>query len=200
VLNPQLCNAKAPEDYALLSYSNVSTQLDDVKHTILKCIYENPGIRYREILKLTGISNGVLEYHLKILEGSYKIINVDRHKSKTTRYYPLYFEPSNESEVLCHIRNDTTVKRIILFILDHSLCTFNQIVQYTKKAPSTISWHLKKLKQSGMIMCIRYGRRNYKYKITNDELISQVLHKREKTSMNSATYSYSASEGICNSI
>src|SRR5919197_225202 len=157
MLNSQFCDVNVPRYGRLPVSSNIQSRLDDVKHTILKCIYENPGIRYREILKLTGISNGVLEYHLKILEGSYKIINVDRHKSKTTRYYPLYFEPSNESEVLCHIRNDTTVKRIILFILDHSLCTFNQIVQYTKKAPSTISWHLKKLKQSGMIMCIRYG-------------------------------------------
>lgn len=176
------------------------SRLDKLKNVILMCIYDNPGIRYREILKLTGISNGVLEYHLKILEGSYKIINVDRHKSKITRYYPLYFEPRDESEVLGYIRNDTTVKRIILFILDHSLCTFNQIVQYTKKAPSTISWHFKKLKQSGIIICIRYERGNYKYKITNNEVISRVLHKRENTSMNSATYRYSASEGIWNSI
>ena len=162
-------------------------------------MYENPGIRYREILKLTGISNGVLEYHLKALETSYKIINVDRCKRKTTRYYPLYFR-SDESEILGYIRNDSTIKRIILFILDHSLCTFNQIVEYTKKAPSAISWHLKKLKQSGMIICIRYGRGNYKYKITNNEVISRVLHKHENTSMNSATYSYSEFEGIWNSI
>ncbi|MFL6455044.1 MAG: winged helix-turn-helix transcriptional regulator, partial [Nitrososphaeraceae archaeon] len=93
-------------------YYNVPTQLDGVKHSILKSIYENPGIRYREILKLTGLSNGVLEYHLKILEGCYKIISVDRHKSKITRYYPLYFEPSDESEVLDYTRNDTTKKRI----------------------------------------------------------------------------------------
>jgi predicted transcriptional regulator len=59
-------------------------ELDELKYIILKCIYENPGIRYREILKLTGISNGVLEYHLKELETSYEIINVDRSKTKTT--------------------------------------------------------------------------------------------------------------------
>ena len=165
----------------LLDKSNsiTTSRLDKLKNIILKCIYENPGIRYREILKLTGICDGVLEYHLKILEGGYKIINVDRHKSRITRYYPLCFEPNDESEVLCHIRNDTTVKRIILFIFEHSLCTFNQIVEYAKKAPSTICWHLKKLKQSGIIMCISYGRRNYKYKITNDELISRVLYKHE---------------------
>ena len=41
------------------------SKLDEVKFIILKWIFENPGIRYREILKLTGISNGVLEHHLK---------------------------------------------------------------------------------------------------------------------------------------
>jgi predicted transcriptional regulator len=55
------------------------SKLDEVKFIILKRIFENPGIRYREILKLTGISNGVLEYHLKILEGCYKIMNLDRY-------------------------------------------------------------------------------------------------------------------------
>ena len=133
-------------------------------------MYENPGIRYREILKLTGISNGVLEYHLKALETSYKIINVDRCKRKTTRYYPLYF-PSDESEILGYIRNDSTIKRIILFILDHSLCTFNQIVEYTKKAPSTISWHIKRLKQLGIITSIRYNRRYNLYKIANESVL-----------------------------
>ena len=50
--------------------ANVS-DLDEVKYIILKCIDENPGIRYREILKLTSMTNGVLEYHLKALETSY---------------------------------------------------------------------------------------------------------------------------------
>ena len=95
MLNSQLCNAKTPRNEIASVYYNVPTQLDGVKHSILKSIYENPGIRYREILKLTGLSNGVLEYHLKILEGCYKIINVDRHKIKITRYYPPYFEPSD---------------------------------------------------------------------------------------------------------
>ena len=36
------------------------TRLDKVKNVILKCIYDNPGIRYREILKLTGTSKGYL--------------------------------------------------------------------------------------------------------------------------------------------
>jgi predicted transcriptional regulator len=159
--------------------SNIcAPELDQVKYIILKCINENPGIRYREILKLTGMTNGVLEYHLKALETSYKIINVDRHKPKTTRYYPIHF-PSDESEILGYMRNDTIIKRIILFILNHSICTFNQIVEHTKKAPSTISWHLKRLRLSGIITSLQYNGGYHLYRITNEELMTRVLHKYE---------------------
>src|ERR671932_2303263 len=93
-----ILTCKHSRDGRLSVSSNILSQLGDVKHTILTCIYENPGIRYREILKLTGISNGLLEYHLKELETSYEIINVDRSKNKTTRYSPLCI-PSEESKI-----------------------------------------------------------------------------------------------------
>ena len=175
MLNSQFCDVNVPRDGRLSVSSNILSQLGDVKHTILTCIYENPGIRYREILKLTGISNGLLEYHLKELETSYEIINVDRSKSKTTRYSPSYL-PSEESKILGYLRDDTTIRQILLFILKQVICTFNEIVKYTKKSPSTISWHLGRLNQSG-IVSIQYNRRYNLYKITNQDLMVRVLYK-----------------------
>jgi len=35
---------------------------------LLKCINNSPGIRYRELLLVTGFPNGVMAYHLRILE------------------------------------------------------------------------------------------------------------------------------------
>ena len=86
-----------------------------------------------------------------------------------------------------------------MFTFENRLCTYNQIVEYTKKAPSTICWHLKKLKQSRIIICMRYGR-SHKYRVTSNEVISRVLYKRKNSSMNSVTYSYSRPQGIWNSI
>ncbi len=40
----------------------------EAKSLILKQISRNPGIRYMKLLRLTGLSNGKLEYHLNILE------------------------------------------------------------------------------------------------------------------------------------
>jgi len=40
----------------------------DAKIVIITQIRETPGIRSMELLRLTGLSNGTLEYHLRILE------------------------------------------------------------------------------------------------------------------------------------
>ena len=45
-----------------------STEMVDTRATLLKRIEENPGIRYRELLRTTGLVNGVLIYHLSALE------------------------------------------------------------------------------------------------------------------------------------
>jgi predicted transcriptional regulator len=60
----------------------------DARIGILKQIGETPGIRYRQLLRLTGLSNGTLEYHLRILEKTRKV-RVDISDGKRGRYYPV---------------------------------------------------------------------------------------------------------------
>jgi predicted transcriptional regulator len=43
---------------------------DESKIILLKHINKSPGIRYRELQRATGFANGVLAYHLNILEKS----------------------------------------------------------------------------------------------------------------------------------
>jgi predicted transcriptional regulator len=145
---------------------------DSIQSKLLKHIDEYPGIRYRELLRLTDLVNGVLTYHLSLLERSNRI-RANRSKAKTTRYYPINITPE-ESEVIGYIRNEP-VRRIISFILEHNICTFNEIVDYTNKAPSTISWHLKKLKDAGMIS-VQYGQYQL-YRVTNREVVAEILYK-----------------------
>ena len=143
-----------------------------IQSKLLKHIDEYPGIRYRELLRLTDLVNGVLTYHLSLLERSTQI-RVNRSKAKTTRYYPINIT-TQESEVIGYIRNEP-IRRIISFILEHNICTFNEIVDYTNKAPSTISWHLKKLKDAGIIS-VQYGQYQL-YRVTNREVVAEILYK-----------------------
>jgi len=51
--------------------------LPKLQQKLLLRIDENPGIRYRELLRLVNSSNGVLSYHIEKLERM-DLINVER--------------------------------------------------------------------------------------------------------------------------
>src|SRR5215831_13502263 len=98
----------------------------DRKDILLTHINNMPGIRYRELSRLTGLSNGTLTYHLNRLEKSSQV-RVDRQKEKrTTRYYSIDVPPQ-ETDILRQLRNEVS-RQIIKLILEHDLCTFNEIV------------------------------------------------------------------------
>lgn len=78
--------------------------LNEIQVKLMQCIDKNPGIRYRELLRLTSLANGVLTYHLKLLGRSCRI-NVDRNEIRTTRYYTVNI-PTEESDLIGYFRND----------------------------------------------------------------------------------------------
>jgi predicted transcriptional regulator len=154
-------------------------QLSDIQNKLIRYINEQPGIRYRELLRLSGLSNGVLTYHITNLEKSRQIIVDRNNKTKTTRYYSNYI-PAEETDIIGYIRNNSA-RQIILFILDHDSCTFNEIIEYTKKAPSTISWHLKRLKAAGVISILYTGHCQHIYKVRDFESVTNVLSKYKES-------------------
>jgi predicted transcriptional regulator len=150
-------------------------QLSDSQSNVLKVIGQNPGIRYKELARQTGFANGVLTYHLNILE---QIGNINKFRhGNITRYYLINI-PTQDLKIISHLRVHSE-KDIILFILDHDFCTFNEIVEYSRKAPSTISWHLKRLCQDGII-AVHPGEYNL-YRIT-DKRVVNLLFIRYKES------------------
>lgn len=155
-----------------ITESSLSTETTDTKVLILKHIEQTPGIRYRELLRLTGFVNGVLTYHLAALEKA-NLIKVDR-QSRVTRYYPANIS-DNHSSILKFIRHEP-IREILVFILEHDMCTFQEIVEHTGKAPSTISTHLKRLKEA-RIISVRRGEYLQLYQVVRGELVVEVLSK-----------------------
>jgi|SRR5215218_122905 len=56
--------------------------------------------------------------------------------------------------VLSCIRHEL-LRQIMLFLLQHDVCTLNDFVRFTNKAPLTLSVHLKHLEESGLISADR---------------------------------------------
>ena len=142
---------------------------DRKKKMLLKCINNSPGIRYRELIRATGFPNGVIAYHLKILE-KLKQMKVSRHYRKVTRYYPLN-TTTKESHIIEFMKRPMD-RRIILFLLQHECCIFNDIERSMKRASSTISWHLSRLREAGII-----SMRHQKYRLKNRALVISLINK-----------------------
>ena len=159
---------------------------DDTKEVILENIYNTPGIRYKELLRLTRLKNGVLSYHLTILERLNKI-RIDRYNNRVTRYYIINI-PKEESDIIGCFRNKVT-RKMAIFILQHDSCIFNEIVDHMNKAPSTVSWHLKRLRDAGIISIIS-GEKHQLYRVVDRETIANILYKYKESFVDKVVNNY----------
>jgi predicted transcriptional regulator len=185
------------ENYALNSFTLLDPVLTDTglhKHqqNLINIIEKNPGIRYRELLRSTNLSNGVLTYHLTELAGS-NIINVERRRG-VTRYYSVQIS-SEESKVISHIRNIIS-RKILLLIIERGSCTLSEIAVLTNKAPSTISWYLQRLLDANIIKkkSTSSDRVYYKsrfYEVVNKILVLDMLSKYVESPFEKVVSNYS---------
>jgi DNA-binding MarR family transcriptional regulator len=177
-------------------YSSTASSFDtlpELQQKLLLFIGENPGIRYRELLRLINSSNGVLSYHINKLE-KMELVNVDR-KSRITRFFPRNI--SNEIMVLLGILRNQTSYEIMKLLYESGPVSQSEIVKYTRKSASTISWYIKKLLGDNIIYIrnkqgpyngnndISYkmqltGKRVNFYDLSNRNLVSDVMNKANK--------------------
>ncbi len=165
-------------NYKLVStYNNYSSEyfintLPKLQQELLVCIDENPGIRYRELLRLIKFPNGVLSYHVNKLE-KLDLVNVER-KTRITRFFPRNI--SNEiMGILGNLRSQTSYE-IIKLLYEKGPISQQEIVKYTRKAASTISWQMKKLVDDNII-CIKDKDFNYD---ENKGFGSKIQYKKVK--------------------
>ena len=159
------------------TYNNFASEysintLPELQQKLLLCIDQNPGIRYRELLRLINFSNGVLSYHVNKLE-KLDLVNVER-KNRLTRFFPRNI--SNEvMGVLGNLRNQTSYE-IIKLLSERGPISQQEVVKSTRKAASTISWRMKKLVDDNII-CIKDKDFNYD---ENKDFGSKIQYKKVK--------------------
>jgi predicted transcriptional regulator len=137
-------------------------------------INEHPGIRYRELIRLTGFSNGGISFQLKKLKKS-KLVKAKKLGYNMIRYYPITVK-TTESNILDHLLN-LTRRRIILFVLEHDNCRFNEIKHYIDRSPSTTSFQLQRLEREGIISVLRVNKKNQFYRLKNKSRIIKTVKK-----------------------
>jgi predicted transcriptional regulator len=178
-----------------MSYNNIfnlersENEKSDRKRLILKIIDQLPGIRYRELMRLSKLNNGTLSHHLSALEKHSNIKVSRKENSNITGYYPAS-TPNEHTFILGFLKMETT-KEIITKLLEEKSCTFNELVDHLNRAPSTTSWNLKKLLDSDVVIRKR-GYESSEYLLKNPNEIIRLLQKVDINNIDKSVDNYTS--------
>ena len=114
---------------------------------IISEIKKNPGIRFRELMKQIGITNGVMSYYLRKLEQS-ESVWVER-TPRVTRFYSSDLS-EDEAKLVKRLRQ-ATPKKILVALVENEQLTFQELVAKISKSPSTTSFYLSQLVEENII-------------------------------------------------
>ncbi len=141
------------------------------KSSLVKIIEQEPGIQFREIMRLSGLKNGVLSHYLEKLEkkGIIKVIRGPRQ----SRFYPPRIT-EDESMVIKALRKQTP-RNLLLALNKKEGLGFSQLVKEVKKSPSTVSLCLSQLIKDDIVTTIRDFSRKRKYYLYNKQLVYRLI-------------------------
>ena len=130
-------------------------------------IKNNPGIRFRELMKAMKITNGVMSYYIQKLEKT-GVVNTER----TSGVLRLFSESIEISDMnMIKFLRISTPKKIIAVLLEKDLLTFKQITEKIQMSPSTTSFYLGKLLQTKIVSISNISPKkytlNHKQKVSN---------------------------------
>ena len=144
--------------------------MTDRNSQIQKIIEQTPGIQFREIMRSSGLKNGVLSHYLGKLEknGVIKVIRGPRQ----SRFYPPQIT-EEESIVIKALRKQTPRDLLLSLIIEDGL-EFSQLVKEVKKSPSTVSLYLSQLVEDGLVET-KFVSLKKRYHIKARDLIDKLI-------------------------
>ena len=133
-------------------------------------IEQNPGIQFREIMRTSGLKNGVLSHYLGKLEKN-GIIKVERGQRQTRFYPPKITE--DESKAIKALRRQTP-RDLLLALIRHNGLEFSQLVNEVGKSPSTVSLYLSQIVEDGLVT-INLENLKKRYYVQSRDLIDNLI-------------------------
>ena len=142
----------------------------DRKTKLTEIIEKNPGLNFRGLMRVTGLKNGVLSHHLNGLEknGSVNVIRGPRQ----SRFFPKHIS-EKDANVIKALRRETP-KQIIQSLIMNEQLEFKEIVEYTKKAPSTVSLYLSQLIETNIVK-VKLDNRLKKFSLIEKESVDRLI-------------------------
>ena len=163
----------------------------DRSQKLQELIDDNPGIQFREIMRSSGLKNGVLSHYLKKLE-DHGVVKVVRGPRQVRFYSPNITE--EESIVIKALRKQTP-RDLLLSLIKEDGLEFSQLVKEVKKSPSTVSLYLSQIVADGLVE-VKIVELKKRYHIKVRELVDKLIEEHRPGSLDKPTSGF---EDIINS-
>lgn len=142
-----------------------------VRRRIVAAITESPGLHLRALAERLGMGVSTLEYH------TYHLL---RHGHLTSRddggykaFYPGKGLDRRDKDILYLVRHEAP-RRICTHLLLHPDSTPGDLREVVDLAPATLSFHLKKLREAGLVEEEPAGRTK-RLRVVDPERVANVL-------------------------
>jgi predicted transcriptional regulator len=142
------------------------------RRRIYEHICKMPGIHLRQIQRDLVMPMGTLGYHLRQLERSGLVVTRETNRFKS--YFPIGDLDRRDKDYLYYLRQRMP-RRIALEIARRPFTPLKTLVWRMPIAASTLSFHLKKLVQSNIVLEIPHGREKF-YRLANPQRVERLMN------------------------
>jgi len=152
------------------------------RRIIYNCIVRNPGMHERELARKLNLPLSTLDYHLYYLKKREIVA------TKSDGHYTLYYASgkmgAKDKKTLAILRQKA-LRKIIIHLLINGSCTHKTLCEHIGLAPSTTSFHLKKLVENEIILRVEEGRES-NFSVLEIEYISDLIITYKKSFLDDA--------------
>lgn len=143
----------------------------DARRRIYETILATPGTHLRGVHRAVGLPFGQVLYHLNYLEKLELI--VVKKDGKFSRYFVTNLIGRREKDVISVQRHEVP-RTISILLLFFKQLSHKHILEHVSVSPSTLSFHLAKMVDSGVLMREARGRESI-YRLVDEALVTKTL-------------------------
>jgi len=162
---------------------NESIELE-TRRKINDIISKNPGLHLSKIAELLNMRISLADYHLSYLEKNEIISSIKEKGFK--RYYIKGKIGSQDKKSLSLLRQESPLK-IVLYLLKNPYSLHKDILKSIDVAPSTLTYHLKKLMKYGLIELHEYETKKGFIVVDEKKIIGLIIQYKPYSVIESFT-------------
>lgn len=144
-----------PSPFSTSPVHQQTDALDPTQHRIFDYITSHPGVHLRQICRELGLAMGDVQYHVHRLEMDGRINSVRRGLYKFFYSSALFGE--KQRDVLSVLTLDTP-RELLLHLIKKPDSSQDELALEMAVSQPTVSWHLKRLIELGIVQKERAGR------------------------------------------